>query len=143
MSDELESVCHHGVSPASSCQNELCILRAALAARNERVRVLEERLELWATDNEGNRVYLPSESTDGIACRDATIRLQDENVAKLQGRVRELEAGLRLLVELSDEVMRTEWGSSPAAEQDLRKRCGQAYASARALLDPHATKEPT
>ena len=45
----------------------------------DRIAELEARLELYAAD--GTR--LP-ESCDGIACRDETIKLQDNRIAKLE-----------------------------------------------------------
>ena len=44
----------------------------------------EERLELWAEDGEGNKVKLEIGDSDGIGCRDETIRLLDETLQQVR-----------------------------------------------------------
>lgn len=74
-------------------------LSADLRAQAERVTELETRLEMNAAwqmiDGKMTRVAVePGSILDGIDCRDATIKLQDEYVAELEERVRVLEEAL-------------------------------------------------
>jgi hypothetical protein len=51
---------------------------------------LEDRLEVWAMTDAGERIRVGS---DGIACRDETIRQQDKLIEQLQALVMKLEGG--------------------------------------------------
>lgn len=52
-------------------------------AQERRIAELEQRLELWGTNGNGERVRLP-DHLDGIATREQTIRLLEERIAKLE-----------------------------------------------------------
>lgn len=55
---------------------------------------LRERLEIgYAFDSNGNCVEIdPNAHPDGIECRDATIRIQDQLIDRLRAQIVELEA---------------------------------------------------
>ena len=57
---------------------------AALRAAQKRIAELEDRLELTATCSDGSKVKLQIGTCDGIGCRDATIKLQDDALAASQ-----------------------------------------------------------
>ena len=69
----------------------LWLIEAAAALREAAASIarLHERLEdNYAFNDKGERVPMePSESTDGIACRDATIRLLDGNIVNLKAQL--------------------------------------------------------
>ena len=59
-----------------------------LCEAQKRIKALEERLELTYSD--GTKVDIGS--LDGIGCRDETIRLQDEKIARYEERIKKLQA---------------------------------------------------
>lgn len=63
---------------------------AGIAQRDARIAELENRLELWGTTTDGQRVQLDF-GADGIACRDETIRLLDGVRDRLTRRIAELK----------------------------------------------------
>ncbi len=69
----------------------LCTAYDKMEARIEQ---LETRLELYATDSDGNKIRVPDEC-DGIYCRNATIHLLDKNVDRLRNRAEQLEQSLQ------------------------------------------------
>lgn len=72
-----------------------------------RVQALEARLEIdHAYDQDMQRIEIPVEQRDkfpdGIACRDATIQLQDERVKELEQEHARLKDLLRELADLQN-----------------------------------------
>jgi hypothetical protein len=67
-----------------------------LREAHNRIRYLEARLELVSED--GRRL---TESCDGIACRDDTIKLQDDRISRLTTEGAEAKASLEFLLNLS------------------------------------------
>ena len=65
-------------------------LRAENATLRDRVQRLEIRLEMGNQDEEGAKSLRFDESADGIACRDETIRLQDQNIDRLRAKLEAL-----------------------------------------------------
>jgi len=61
-----------------------------LEQRNRELARLRERLEMYYTDDKGNRIECDSESMDGIACRDETIKLLDKNVSELREKLAQM-----------------------------------------------------
>ena len=57
---------------------------AGVRVVEERITALEERLELWAEDGEGNKVKLEIGDSDGIGCRDETIDMLDEKLQQIR-----------------------------------------------------------
>ena len=66
--------------------------QAGVRVAEERIAALEERLELWAEDGEGNKVKLEIGDSDGIGCRDETIKLLDEKVKRYEAKPKVLDA---------------------------------------------------
>lgn len=66
-------------------------MKAYVVELQERVSVLEDRLELYGTDGEGKRVKLP-DSCDGIACRDETIKGLETRLAEAERLLRPFAA---------------------------------------------------
>lgn len=56
-----------------------------------RVKALEDRLELTATNMAGETVTTDIGECDGISCRDATIKLLEENEARLKAKLAEVK----------------------------------------------------
>ena len=65
-------------------------LRAENATLRDRVQRLEIRLEMVDQDEEGAKSLRFDASADGIACRDETIRLQDQNIDRLRAKLEAL-----------------------------------------------------
>ena len=65
-------------------------LRAENATLRDRVQRLEIRLEMVDQDEEGAKSLRFDTSSDGIACRDETIRLQDQNIDRLRAKLEAL-----------------------------------------------------
>ncbi len=65
-------------------------LRAENATLRDRVQRLEIRLEMVDQDEDGAKSLRFDESADGIACRDETICLQDQNIDRLRAKLEAL-----------------------------------------------------
>ena len=80
---------HHGAMCPATYGTKIAALEAQIAQ-------LRERLEIgFAFDGDGNRISVGDDMPDGIECRDETIRLQDEENARLRRKVRKLKAKRR------------------------------------------------
>jgi len=81
--------------PGAGCSSNEDFWIAGYMAAHEKDQAellrLRERLEMWATDDAGNRFYMPDENTDGISCRDETIKLLDERHERDQRMIKAAE----------------------------------------------------
>jgi hypothetical protein len=82
----------YSVPSQTPLPDQIAALESQLAHRDQEIERLRERLEMTiAYDVDGNPVKAPEGMPDGIACRNATIRLLEMHVAELKERVAELE----------------------------------------------------
>jgi hypothetical protein len=65
-----------------------------LAQLEKEVAALEDRLEVYATNDDGTKTYLGIGDCDGIGCRNETIKLQEKNCETLRAVRAELESKL-------------------------------------------------
>jgi hypothetical protein len=73
----------------TTIQTAWLVWQAARAPLLERIKILEDRLEID-----------PRHSYDGIACRDETVRLQDKRIDELRAKVERLEVAVRQMLSL-------------------------------------------
>lgn len=104
MTENSDKTYERGATLHSAC---LCCEHAAeeIERLTSRVQHLEDRLEIthaWqctADDTELKRIEIPPEERDsfpdGITCRDATIKLLEEQNERQAGRIRKLERALK------------------------------------------------
>lgn len=67
---------------------------AIISEQETEIERLMIRLEMWPVDpktGEFDKSILMTVNTDGIACRDETIRLQDERIDKLQAEIAKMQ----------------------------------------------------
>ena len=84
-----------------------------------RINELEERLELWAITSNGERIRVRS---DGIACRDETIKLLDQQIDRNNKRI---DAALWKIKQMETELLdhAEDWalsGIAPSSEMGQR-----------------------
>lgn len=93
-------------------------LRAEREAEAQRDRLMD-RLEMrHAYDGEGNRIAVePGSIPDGIECRDDTIKLQDERIARLEAQRDRLRDALRFYAERVNYVARSGMESPISRDQ--------------------------
>lgn len=115
------------------------LLKALDEARGEAARLREEnehlrrRLELdTVTDIHGRTVPAPEGITDGIACRDETLRLLDQSVARKNERLEYLDEILRECRAVLGRLALS-GGQNPASLSSVVKRLSQRVNDA---LDP-------
>lgn len=109
MTENSDKTCERGATLHSAC---LCCEHAAaeIERLTARVHQLEDRLEIthaWqctADDTELKRIEIPPEERDsfpdGITCRDATIKLLEEQSERQAARIRKLERALKPFAEI-------------------------------------------
>lgn len=76
---------------------------ATIDSKDAEIKRLRDRLEIgyvWKDDGNGNWIKVEdddgfTETYDGIACRDETIKILDQNVSTLREKVRLLENGVQ------------------------------------------------
>jgi len=123
--------------------NGAYVYAAPFDALLREVERLMQRLECYADDDDGRRVRLP-ESCDGIACRNDTIKLQDDRIDSLESalatsaaRVAELEAECAVHVEALQQYQREQERDS----EHLANVTALAMAGTRAGADYEARLE--
>ena len=88
MSDDQDYMLNEGMGAAAKVVIEITKERDALKARIE---ALENRLELTGKNGLGEPVKTDIGECDGISCRDETIKLLDENEARLRAKLAKVE----------------------------------------------------
>lgn len=85
-------------------------LLAKIERQQTRIDQLEQRLELWPVDpasGQPDRSIKLDESCDGIACRDETIRLLDEQRAKLRADIENRKRAMKAVRQWAQDNLTT------------------------------------